>query len=117
MAAACLAAIDVLESEPELIERLWDNARHFKAGLERLGFDTGASETPITPVIVGAGALAHRFSDRLFEEGVFAMGIGFPTVPEDRSRVRTIVTAEHSREELDTCLAVFERVGRELAII
>jgi glycine C-acetyltransferase len=117
VAAACLAAIDVLESEPQLIERLWDNTRHFKAGLERIGFDTGASETPITPVIVGAGALAHRFSDRLFEEGVFAMGIGFPTVPEDRSRVRTIVTAEHSREELDTCLEVFERVGRELAII
>jgi glycine C-acetyltransferase len=117
VAAACLAAIDVLESEPELIERLWDNTRHFKAGLERIGFDTGASETPITPVIVGAGALAHRFSDRLFEEGVFAMGIGFPTVPEDRSRVRTIVTAEHTREELDTCLEVFERVGRELAIV
>jgi len=117
VAAACLAAIDVLESEPELIERLWDNARHFKAGLERLGFDTGHSETPITPVIVGAGALAHRLSDRLFEEGVFAMGIGFPTVPEEKSRVRTIVTAEHSREELDTCLAAFERVGRELAII
>ena len=117
VAAACLAAIDVLESEPELIERLWENTRHFKAGLERIGFDTGASETPITPVIVGAGALAHRFSDRLFEEGVFAMGIGFPTVPEDKSRVRTIVTAEHSREELDTCLDVFERVGRELAIV
>ena len=117
VAAACLAAIDVLEEEPQLIDRLWDNARHFKAGLERLGFDTGASETPITPVIVGAGALAHRFSDRLFDEGVFAMGIGFPTVPEDRSRVRTIVTAEHSREELDTCLEVFEHVGRELAII
>jgi glycine C-acetyltransferase len=117
VAAACLAAIDVLESEPELIERLWDNTRHFKAGLGRLGFDTGNSETPITPVIVGAGALAHRFSDRLFEEGVFAMGIGFPTVAEEKSRVRTIVTAEHSREELDTCLDVFERVGRELAII
>ena len=115
--AACLAAIDVLESEPELIERLWDNARHFKAGLERIGFDTGASATPITPVIVGAGALAHRFSDRLFQEGVFAMGIGFPTVPEDRSRVRTIVTAEHTREELDECLDAFERVGRELAIV
>ncbi|HYI66732.1 MAG TPA: glycine C-acetyltransferase [Candidatus Limnocylindrales bacterium] len=115
--AACLAAIDVLESEPELIDRLWENARHFKAGLERFGFDTGSSETPITPVIVGAGALAHRFSDRLFEEGVFAMGIGFPTVPEEKSRVRTIVTAEHSREELDTCLDVFDRVGRELAII
>ena len=117
VAAACLAAIDVLESEPELIERLWDNARHFKAGLERFGFDTGRSETPITPVIVGGGALAHRFSDRLFEEGVFAMGIGFPTVPEAKSRVRTIVTAEHTREELDICLEVFERVGRELAII
>ena len=117
VAAACIAAIDVLESEPELIERLWDNARHFKSGLERLGFDTGASETPITPVIVGSGALAHRFSDRLFEEGVFAMGIGFPTVPEEKSRVRTIVTAEHSREDLDTCLDAFERVGRELAIV
>jgi glycine C-acetyltransferase len=117
VAAACIAAIEVLETEPELIERLWDNTRHFKAGLERLGFDTGHSETPITPVIVGAGALAHRFSDRLFEEGVFAMGIGFPTVPEDKSRVRTIVTAEHSTQELDTCLEVFERVGRELAII
>jgi glycine C-acetyltransferase len=117
VAAACLAAIDVLEGEPLLIERLWENTRHFKAGLERFGFDTGHSETPITPVIVGAGALAHRFSDRLFEEGVFAMGIGFPTVAEEKSRVRTIVTAEHSRDELDTCLEVFERVGRELAII
>ena len=117
VAAACLAAIDVLESEPELIERLWDNARFFKAGLVRLGFDTGASETPITPVIVGAGAMAMKLSDRLFEEGVFAQGIGYPTVPEDRSRVRTIVTAEHSRSELTACLAAFEKVGRELAII
>jgi glycine C-acetyltransferase len=117
VAAACLAAIEVLETEPELIERLWDNTRHFKAGLGRLGFDIGQSETPITPVIVGAGALAHRFSDRLFDEGVFAMGIGFPTVAEEKSRVRTIVTAEHTRDELDTCLEVFERVGRELAII
>jgi glycine C-acetyltransferase len=117
VAAACIAAIDVLESEPELIERLWENTRFFKAGLGKLGFDIGQSETPITPVIVGAGALAMRFSDRLFEEGVFAMGIGFPTVPEDRSRVRTIVTAEHSREELESCLAAFDKVGRELAII
>ena len=117
VAAACLAAIDVLEAEPELIDRLWENTRHFKAGLGDLGFDIGHSETPITPVIVGGGALAHRFSDRLFEEGVFAMGIGFPTVPEAKSRVRTIVTAEHSRAELDTCLEAFERVGRELAII
>lgn len=117
VAAACLAAIEVLESEPQLIERLWENARYFKAGLQRLGFDTGASETPITPVIVRSGAMAHRLSDRLFEEGVFAMGIGFPTVPEEKSRVRTIVTAEHTREELDTCLDAFERVGRELAIV
>jgi glycine C-acetyltransferase len=117
VAAACLAAIDVLESEPELIDRLWENTRYFKAGLERLGFDTGASETPITPVIAGNGALAMKLSDRLFEEGVFAQGIGFPTVPDDRSRVRTIVTAEHSREELETCLAAFETVGRELGLI
>ena len=117
VAAACLAAIDVLESEPELIERLWQNTRLFKAGLARLGFDIGASETPITPVIAGSGAMAMKLSDRLFEEGVFAMGIGFPTVPEDRSRVRTIVTAEHSTEELETCLAAFEKVGRELALI
>jgi glycine C-acetyltransferase len=117
VAAACLAAIEVLETEPELIDRLWDNARFFKEGLTALGFDTGASETPITPVIVGRGALAMELSDRLFEAGVFAMGIGFPTVPEEKSRVRTIVTAEHTREELDACLAAFETVGRELAII
>ena len=117
VAAACLAAIEVLESEPELIERLWQNTRLFKAELARLGFDIGASETPITPVIAGSGAMAMKLSDRLFEEGVFAQGIGFPTVPDDRSRVRTIVTAEHSREELETCLAAFEKVGRELALI
>jgi glycine C-acetyltransferase len=117
VAAACLAAIDVLESEPELIERLWQNTRFFKAGLARLGFDIGVSETPITPVIAGSGAMAMKLSDRLFDEGVFAQGIGFPTVPDDRSRVRTIVTAEHTREELETCLAAFEKVGRELALI
>jgi len=107
----------VLESEPELIERLWQNTRFFKAGLARLGFDIGSSETPITPVIAGSGAMAMKLSDRLFEEGIFAQGIGFPTVPDDRSRVRTIVTAEHSHEELETCLAAFEKVGRELALI
>ncbi|HEX3218923.1 MAG TPA: glycine C-acetyltransferase [Candidatus Limnocylindria bacterium] len=117
VAAACLAAIDVLESEPELIERLWENTRFFKDGLARLGFDIGHSETPITPVIAGSGARAMKLSDRLFEEGVFAQGIGFPTVPDDRSRVRTIVTAEHTHEELETCLATFEKVGRELALI
>ena len=117
VAAACLAAIEVLETEPELIERLWDNARFFKAGLQRLGFNTGASETPITPVIAGTGALAMKLSDRLFEEGVFAQGIGYPTVPDEKSRVRTIVTAEHTRAELEFCLDAFERVGRELSLI
>ena len=117
VAAACIAAVDVLETEPELIERLWDNARFFKAGLAKLGFNIGHSETPITPVIAGKGAVAMKLSDRLFEEGVFAQGIGFPTVPEDLSRVRTIVTAGHTRGELETCLAAFETVGRELALI
>ncbi len=117
VAAACIAAVDVLETEPELIDRLWDNARFFKDGLARLGFNIGHSETPITPVIAGEGALAMKLSDRLFEEGVFAQGIGFPTVPEHLSRVRTIVTAGHTRDELETCLAAFETVGRELALI
>jgi glycine C-acetyltransferase len=117
VAAACLAAIDVLETEPERIERLWANTRRFKDGLRALGFDIGQSETPITPVIAGAGALAMKLSDRLFEEGVFAQGIGYPTVPEAKSRVRTIVTAEHTDEDLATCLAAFETVGRELALI
>jgi glycine C-acetyltransferase len=117
VAAACLAAIEVLETEPERIERLWANTRRFKEGLRGLGFDIGQSETPITPVIAGGGALAMQLSDRLFEEGVFAQGIGYPTVPEAKSRVRTIVTAEHTDEDLDRCLEAFETVGRELALI
>jgi glycine C-acetyltransferase len=117
VAATCLAAIEVLETEPELIERLWDNARFFKSGLQALGFDTGISESPITPVIVGEGALAMTLSDRLFEEGVFAQGIGFPTVPKGRARVRTIVTATHTRDELQFALDTFGKIGRELEII
>jgi len=117
VAAACLAAIDVLESEPELIERLWENSRFFKEGLARLGFDIGTSETPITPVIAGSGAMAMKLSDRLFEEGVFAQGIAFPTVAPDKARVRTIVTATHTREDLQFALDVFSKVGRELGII
>jgi glycine C-acetyltransferase len=117
VAAACLAAIDVLLEEPQIIERLWENTRFFKAGLESLGFDTGISESPITPVIVGAGALTMKLSDRLFEEGVFAQGIAFPTVARDKARVRTIVTATHTREDLQFALDVFARVGRELGII
>ena len=117
VAAACIASLDVLEQEPQIIERLWDNTRFFKAGLEALGFDTGLSRSPITPVIVGEGALAMKLSDRLFEEGVFAQGIAFPTVARDRARVRTIVTAAHTREELQFALDVFARVGRQLGII
>jgi glycine C-acetyltransferase len=115
--ASCLAALDLLLEEPQLIDRLWDNTRFFKAGLKELGFDTGISESPITPVMVGEGARAMQFSDRLFAEGVFAMGIAFPTVARDKARVRTIVSAAHSREELQFALDVFGRVGREMGII
>ena len=117
VAAACIAALDVLENEPQLIEQLWDNTRFFKEGLAALGFNTGLSESPITPVIAGEGALAMRLSDRLFEEGVFAQGIAFPTVARDKARVRTIVTATHTREELQFALDTFANVGRELGII
>jgi glycine C-acetyltransferase len=116
VAAACLAAIDVLEQEPQIIDRLWENTRFFKAGLQALGFNTGLSESPITPVIAGEGALAMKLSDRLFEEGVFAQGIAFPTVARDKARVRTIVTATHTRDELQFALDVFAKVGRELGL-
>jgi glycine C-acetyltransferase len=117
VAATCIAALEVLADEPHLIERLWDNTRFFKAGLHSLGFDTGASESPITPVIVGDGVLAMKLSDRLFEEGVFAQGIGFPTVPRGKERVRTIVTATHTRDELQFALDCFRKVGMELGIL
>jgi len=115
--ATCIAAIDVLLNEPERIKTLWENTYYFKNGLKSLGFNIGVSETPITPVIVGEGALAMKLSDRLFEEGVFAQGIGYPTVPEEKSRVRTIVTATHTKNDLDYALEAFEKVGKELAII
>ncbi len=117
VAATGLAALDVLEEEPQVIERLWENTRFFKAGLERLGFNTGLSESPITPVIVGEGSRAMKLSDRLFEEGVFAQGIAYPTVARDKARVRTIVTAAHTRDELQFALDQFRKVGRELNLI
>jgi glycine C-acetyltransferase len=117
VAATCIAALDVLLEEPEIINRLWENTRFFKAGLTGLGFNTGSSESPITPVIVGDGALAMKLSDRLFQEGVFAQGIAFPTVARDRARVRTIVTATHTRDELQFALDRFAAVGRELGIV
>jgi glycine C-acetyltransferase len=115
--AACLAALDLLLEEPELIDRLWENTRFFKAGLTDLGFDTGLSQSPITPVMVGEGARAMEFSDRLFAAGVFAQGIAFPTVARDKARVRTIVSAAHSRDELQFALDVFAKVGREMGIV
>ena len=117
VAAACMAAFDVLENEPERIEQLWNNTRYFKQGLADAGFNTGISETPITPVIVGEAARAHRLSAELFKEGVLATGIGFPTVAKDKARVRTIVTATHTRAELDQALDVFRRVGNRMGII
>jgi glycine C-acetyltransferase len=117
VAAACIAAIDVLEQEPERIERLWDNTRFFKKGLEELGFNTGVSETPITPVIAGDEDKAQKLAAGLFELGVFATSVVYPTVPLGKARVRTIVTSEHSREDLQTCLDAFAKVGSELRLI
>jgi len=117
VAAACIAALDVLLEEPQIMERLWDNTRFFKEGLVRLGFDTGISESPITPVIAGDSAKANQLSDRLFDAGVFAQAIGFPTVARDRARVRTIVTATHTRDDLQYALDAFARVGRQIGLI
>ena len=117
VAAACIAALDVLLEQPEIMEQLWDNTRFFKTGLERLGFNTGISESPITPVIAGDSAKANTLSDRLFEEGVFAQAIGYPTVARDKARVRTIVTATHTREDLQYALDAFAKVGREIGLI
>lgn len=117
VAATALAAVRLVQQEPEIIERLWENTRFFKQGLKQLGFDTGASETPITPVIAGDERLAMDLSDRLFTNGVFALGIAFPTVPRGKARVRTIVTAGHTNVQLRRALDAFEKVGKELKLI
>jgi glycine C-acetyltransferase len=114
--AACLKAFDILESEPERIARLWENTEFFKERLAGLGFDTGQSRTPITPVMVGEAAAAHEFSRRLFAAGLFATGIGFPTVPEGKARIRTIVTAAHTRADLEEALEILGRVGGEMGL-
>jgi glycine C-acetyltransferase len=116
-AAACLAAVDLLEASTELVERLWSNADYFKTSMNRLGFDTGHTQTPIVPVMLGEAPLAQQFSKRLFEEGVFAMAIGFPTVPQGKARIRVMNSATHSRDDLDQTLGVFAKVGRELGVI
>jgi glycine C-acetyltransferase len=117
VAAACVAALDVIRDEPERLERLWSNTDVFKKGLHDLGFDTGQSQTPITPVIAGEEAKAVELAALLWEEGVFTPAIVFPTVPKGQSRVRTIVTADHSEEDLGEALEAFERVGKKLALI
>jgi glycine C-acetyltransferase len=114
---ACMEAIDILSESTELTDKLWDNAKYLKAGLDNLGFNTGNSETPITPVIAGEAKTAIELSKRLFEEGVFAQSIVFPTVARDAARVRTIVTAAHSKEDLDEAIAAFAKVGKELGLI
>jgi glycine C-acetyltransferase len=116
VAATCLAAFDLLEREPERIESLWANTRYFQSALAGAGFNTGMSETPITPIMVGEAALAHAFSKALFEAGVLATGIGYPTVPQGKARVRTIVTATHTREQLDRALEILTRVARQMGI-
>jgi glycine C-acetyltransferase len=122
VAATCIAAFDVLEKEPELMDKLWANTRFFKKELGLLGFNIGgsttpASETPITPIIVGDGRLTMEFSRELFKEGVMGTGIAFPTVPEGKARIRTIVTATHTQEELDQALETLKRVGKRMGIL
>lgn len=115
--AACLAAVDVLEQSTELVDKLWENTRYFKSEMKRLGFDTGVSTTPITPIMLGEAPLAQQFSRALFENGVFAMAIGYPTVPKGKTRIRVMISAAHSREDLDRGLEVFAKVGRDLGVI
>ena len=115
--AACLAAIDLLEESTELVDRLWSNAEYFKGKINEMGFDTGKTETPIVPVMVGEASLAQEFSRKLFEEGVFAMAIGYPIVPMGKARLRIMNTAAHTQEDLDTGLAAIEKVGKALDII
>ena len=115
--AACIAAVDILENSTELVDLLWENARYFKAELKRMGLDIGHSVTPITPVMLGEAPLAQQFSRELFNENVFAMSLGFPTVPQGKARIRVMISAAHSREDLDKVLAAFEKVAKKLGVI
>lgn len=115
--AACIAAVDLLEGSTELVDKLWQNTRYFKAETRKLGFDTGQSETPITPVMLGEAPLAFEFSKRLFDEGLFAMALGFPTVPRGKARIRVMLSAVHSRDDLDQALAMFNKVGSDMGLI
>lgn len=116
-AAACLAAVDVLEDSTQLVDKLWDNAKYFKAEMKTLGFNTGVTETPITPVMLGEAPLAQQFSRELFEAGVFAMALGFPTVPQGKARIRVMISAAHAKDDLDKGLEAFKSVGKKLGVI
>lgn len=115
--AACLAALDILEESTELVDKLWENTRYFKAEMKNLGFDTGKSSTPITPVMLGEAPLAQQFSRELYQNGVFAMAIGFPTVPRGKARIRVMISAAHHKDDLDQGLEAFKRVGKKLGVI
>lgn len=116
-AAACIAALDLLEDSTQLVDRLWSNAAYFKQGMKSYGFNTGVSETPITPVMLGEAPLAQQFSRELFEAGVFAMALGFPTVPQGKARIRVMISAAHSTSDLDMGLEAFKTVGKKLGVI
>ena len=116
-AAACIAAIDILEASTELVDRLWDNAKYFKDEMKRLGYDMGVSTTPITPVMLGEASLAQQFSRELFEAGVFAMALGYPTVPQGKARIRVMISAAHAKVDLDKGLEAFAMVGKKLGVI
>jgi len=115
--AACIEAVDILEGSTELVDRLWANADYFKTEMKKKGFDTGLSTTPITPVMLGEATLAQEFSKKLFDEGLFAMSIGFPTVPRGLARIRVMISAAHSKSDLDQALEIFKKVGKELKVI
>ncbi len=115
--SACMKAVDILQESDELVKKLWNNAEYFKAGMTQLGFDTGKSQTPITPVMLGEAPLAQQFSKRLFEEGVFAMSIGYPTVPKGKARIRVMISATHTQKDLNYALDKFAKIGKELKVL
>jgi len=116
-AAACLAAVDLLEASTKLVDKLWKNGNYFKAEMQKLGFDIGHSETPITPVMLGEAPLAQQFSRELYKKGVFGTAIGYPTVPQGKARIRVMISAAHSKDDLDQGLTAFKKVGKKLGVI
>jgi glycine C-acetyltransferase len=115
--AACIAAVDLLEESTELVDKLWENGNLFKKVMKEMGFDTGQSATPITPVMLGEAPLAQQFSRELFDENVFAMALGFPTVPKGKARIRVMLSAAHSPTDLEEGLEAFKKIGKKLGVI